>query len=64
MADRMSMLLRLVGLATLISGLLIAYFAITSNPPLYPPIETSYMLIAVLLSVAGAITVIAKYRVD
>ncbi|MDG6928785.1 MAG: hypothetical protein JRN29_01890 [Nitrososphaerota archaeon] len=64
MADMVSRLLRLVGLVTLLSGALIAFFAITASPPLYPPIETSYVLIGVLLGLAGFVTVVSKYRVD
>jgi len=62
MADRVAGLLRFAGLITLIFGLLLAYYAATVNPPLIPPVETSYILIGVLLSVAGIVALISKYR--
>ncbi|MEM0117353.1 MAG: hypothetical protein QXX17_04385 [Conexivisphaerales archaeon] len=62
MADRVAGLLRFIGLLALIFGLLLAYYAITVSPPLYPPIETSYVIIGALMSVAGLIALISKYR--
>jgi len=62
MADRVSGLLRFIGLIALIFGLLLIYFALSVNPPLYPPIETSYVIIGALMSVAGLVALISKYR--
>lgn len=62
MVDKVAILLRFAGFVALVLGILLAYYALTVSPPLYPPVETSYIIIGALMGVAGLVALISKYR--
>ncbi len=62
MADRASVILRLVGAAALLMGFLIGFYALTTDPALYPPLQASYVIIAAVMGGAGLLALISKYE--
>ena len=62
MTDRATVILRLVGLITLALGFMVGYFALTSSPGLYPPLQASYLIIAAIMGGAGFLAAISKYE--
>jgi hypothetical protein len=62
MADRAEVILRLLGAAALVMGLLLAYFALTTSPSLYPPLQASFVIAAAVMGGAGFLALISKYE--
>jgi hypothetical protein len=62
MNDTAEVILRFLGAATLIMGFLLAYYAWTTSPSLYPPLQVSYVVAGVVMGGAGFLALISKYE--
>ena len=61
MNDRVVVILRIVGIISMVIGILIGYFAATTSPALYPPLLASYLIVAAVLAGAGFLTLISRF---
>jgi hypothetical protein len=62
MIDRAAVILRLLGAAALLMGFLVAFYALTTSPALYPPLQASYAIVGVVMGGAGFLALISKYE--
>ncbi|MGA1975886.1 MAG: hypothetical protein ABSG92_09655 [Conexivisphaerales archaeon] len=61
MNDRAEVILRLLGATSLLMGFLLAYYALTTSPSLYPPVQASYAIVGVVMGGAGFMALVSKY---
>jgi hypothetical protein len=62
MMDRAAVILRLLGATAFAMGFALVFFAMTTSPALYPPLQASYAIAGAVMGGAGLLTLVSKYE--
>ena len=59
---RMNLFVRLAGVVFIALGVLLAFFTVTTTPPLISQVSSVFYLISVLLAASGVVAALAKLQ--